>query len=421
MTTSLRNRTLDTTLEHPGPVESWNADIVDAGRVNARLTSQWLRLTGPRPQRLSGIARPGDVVVGAESVPGVFARTNTTNLVVCARSAAQADRAGRAVASFQTHYPTRAITVASDPALDRRQPDGIPDDGVLAIDTRLVRPDSGSRTVGHFESVTITGGPRQLGNPTSTAIPLCVPDLPIVLWWTGDLQYDLGMFRDLATSSDRVVLDSAAFGDLPRGMTNLASIVGQDPSVPQVVVDLAWSRLRDWRNLIAHFYDAPPDPDALANIESVTIEFSGEPVGGLPAGQAGAFLLAGWLASRLGWRMSDPVERTPGGPLLRFRTPRSATVEVRLQPTGARVTTSGIARVTIESAGSTPGTCRVEQVTGRELVTTSVTPEHPVMTRYVMASATGDSALLERVLQDAARDPVYEGALAVAAEAFSGR
>lgn len=421
MTTSVRTRTLDATIEGSGSAETWHADNVDGGRINARLTSQWLQLRGPRPQRLSGAGRPDDVMTHAESISGLYARTNTTNLVICARSMAQADRVRRAVASFQTHYPTRAITVVSDPALDRRRPGGASQDGVLEIATQLIRPDSGSRTVGHFESVTVTGGPRRIGNPTSTAVPLCVPDLPIVLWWTGDLQYDLGVFRDLTASSDRIVLDSAVFGDVARGLTNLASMVGRDGSPPLALVDLAWTRLRDWRNLIAQFYDLPPHPDALANIESVSIEYVIDPAKGAPAGQSSAILLAGWLASRLGWRLVEPVERSQGGLRLVFLSARAMTVEVRLQPVSGRVTACEMVSVTIVSSGTAPSSCRVEQSGEGELVTTSIVPDHPAMTRYVVASASDDSALLELVLQDARRDPVFEDALTVAAMAFSRR
>lgn len=421
MVTSLETRIDPVAAVGSAGAETWRADSVDSGRINVRLTGQWLRLKGPRPQRLSGVARPDDVMVGAESISGVYARTNTTNLVICARSVAQADRAARAIASLRTHYPTRAIAIVSDPALDRQRLEAQSGDGVLAISTRLVRPDLGSPTIGHFESVTVTAGPRQLGNPTSTAIPLCVPDLPIVLWWTGDLQYDLGLFRDLAASSDRVIVDSADLGDLARGSTTLASLTGPDGASPLVLVDLAWSRLRDWRNLVAQFYDLPPDPQALATIESVTIQYVVDAGNGSPAGQSSAFLLAGWLASRLGWQLSEAVTRTRDGLRLVFRSDRREPVVVRFQPAASRLTTSGIVSVTIASAGPLFGTCHVEQFSESELVTTSTVADHPPMTRHVMASGSDDSALLELVLQDATRDPVFEGALAVAARAFSLR
>ncbi len=423
MISSTDRRTSSSIAGDRTPSETWRTAIVDANRITSRLTGLWLRLNGPRPRRLSGINRTIGESDRPEPVtgPGSYARTNTTSLLTCARSAAQADRAAAAIDGLQTHYPTRAITVASDPALDRLPPSTDAEDGPLTITTRLIPADSGGPTVGHFESVTITGGPRRLGNPASTAIPLCVPDLPIVLWWLGDLQYDLGMFRDLAGSSDRVIVDSAVFGDVARGLVSLSTLDAQRGRDSTVLVDMAWSRLLDWRNLIAQFYDAPPHPDALTSIDAVTIEYVVEPAPGQSAGQASAILLVGWLASRLGWRLDGDATRTPAGLRLVFTSRQPFPVVVRLQPVAARASTSGIASVGIVSTGAARSSCLVEQFNQRELVTTSTVPGHQPMTRHVVVPDGGDSALLERVLQESGHDPVFDDALATVAMAFSRR
>ena len=401
--------------------ESWRTSVIDANRINSRLTGLWLRLNGPRPLRLSGINRLNrdNELHETATGPGSYARTNTTSLLVCARSLAQADRAEAAIDGLQTHYPTRAITVASDPALDRVATH--PDEGPLSVTARLIPTGSGAPVPGHFESVTISGGPRRLGNPARTAIPLCIPDLPIVLWWLGDLQYDLGMFRDLAESSDRVIVDSAVFGDVARGLTSLSALDSQHGRDSSVLVDMAWSRLLDWRNLIAQFYDAPPHPETLASINSVTIEYVVDGGPGQAAGQSSALLLVGWLASRLGWRLSDRVTRTSAGLRLIYTSRQPYPVVVRLQPVGTRSSGSGIATVRIASTGDARSAYLIEQYDGRELVTTSTMPNHPPMTRHVIVPDGGDSALLERVLQDPGHDPVFDEALAAVAVAFSRR
>ncbi len=423
MISSTDRRTSSSIVRDLTPSETWRATIVDANRINSRLTGLWLRLNGPRPRRLSGINRTvgeldqSDLATG----PGSYARTNTTSLLTCARSAAQADRATVAIDSLQTHYPTRAITVASDPALDRLPPSTAVDDGPLTITTRLIPADSGGPHVGHFESVTITGGPRRLGNPASTAVPLCVPDLPIVLWWLGDLQYDLGMFRDLAASSDRVIVDSAVFGDVARGLMSLSTLDAQPGRSSTVLVDMAWSRLLDWRNLIAQFYDAPPHPDALTSVNAVTIEYVVDPAPGQSAGQASAILLVGWLASRLGWRLDGDATRTSAGLRLVFTSRQPFPVVVRLQPVAPRASASGIASVAILSTGAATSSYLVEQFNERELVTTSTVPGHQPMTRHVVVQDSGDSALLERVLQGPGHDSVFADALATVATAFARR
>ena len=401
--------------------ETWQANVVDGTRVNLRLIQQWLRLKGPRPLRLSSAVRaidsPSEIHVG----PGVYARTNTTNLIIVARSAGQGQRAERAIAGLQTHYPTRAITIVSDPGLDRRAAENDAADRALTINTRLVQPDSPSSIVGHFESVTVTGGPRRLGNPLRAALPLCIPDLPVIVWWAGDTQYDFGLFRDLAEASDRVIVDSSSLGDVPRGLTTLSPLVGPGRVSGSVLADMAWLRLLDWRKLLAQFYDAPPHPETLSAISSVSVEYVTEPEPGQVAGLSSAILLVGWLASRLGWRQSDGVARTPAGLRLVFTSARNHPVVVRLRSSNDPVAMMGVAGVTMTSTGAAGAEYRVEQFSERELLTTSLLPGHPPMTRHVMVSPYDDSALLERVLQGPDHDPVFDEALAAVAVAFARR
>ena len=418
---SLETPTQTMTETGSASAETWRANVVDSNRIRSRLTQQWLRLKGPRPQRLGSAIGPGRNGADHEPAPGTYARTNTTNLIAVARSAAQAARIDWAISGLQTHYPTRAITIVSDPALDRMSAGPGPVEGALSISTRLVRPDSGSAVVGHFESVTVTGGPRRLGNPFRTAVALCIPDLPIVVWWAGDVQYDLGMVRDLAMASDRVIVDSAVFGDVPRGLTSLAPLVGLIGQSQAVLADMAWLRLRDWRNVIAQFYDAPPDPAVLASLSSVTIEYVADPAPGSVSGLSSALLLAGWLASRLGWRMSDGVARTSSGLRLVFTSPRNHPVIVRLQALPQGDATMGLTSVTLTSTGAARAEYRVEQFDDAELLTTSSLPKHLPLTRHVMVAPQDDAALLECVLQDPARDSVYDDALATVAAAFARR
>lgn len=394
---------------------------MDANLINSRLTGLWLRLNGPRPLRLSGFNRPSQTQELPESAsgPGVYARTNTTNLLVCARNPTQTDRAETAIDGLQTHYPTRAITVAADPAVDRTS--SLPDDEALSITARLVPTGAGAPNLGHFESVSISGGPRRLGNPARTAIPLCVPDLPIILWWLGDLQYDLGMFQDLVETSDRVIVDSAGFGDVARGLSSLSALDSQNGRGSSVLVDMAWLRLLDWRNLIAQFYDAPLHPDALSAISSVTIGYVVDPEPGQVAGQASALLLVGWLASRLGWRLEDRITRTSAGLRLVYTTTQPYPVVVRLQPIQSRSSTSGIVSVSIGSNGEAKSSYLIDQYDERELTTTSTIPGLAPLTRLVVVPDRGDSALLERVLQDPGHEPVFDEALASVAVAISRR
>jgi glucose-6-phosphate dehydrogenase assembly protein OpcA len=402
-------------------VETWQTGVVDTNQIKSRLTQQWLRLKGPRPQRLSGLTRASGEAPESEVASRIYARTNTTNLIVVARSSAQVARGEWAIAGLQTHYPTRAITVGSDPGLDRPAVDTDRESGPITISTRLVRPDSGSPVVGHFESITVLGGPRRLGNPLNTALPLSVSDLPIVVWWVGDMQYDFGVFRDMTEASDRMIVDTAGLGDVQRGLTTLAPLAKSERQRTGVLADMAWLRLRDWRNLIAQFYDAPPHPDALSAIGTVTVAYVADPEPGQVSGLSSAMLLVGWLASRLGWRLDDRLTRTSSGLRLVFTSSGNRPVIVRLHPSSDGVATTGLSNVTVTSSGVARAEFRIEQFSESELLTTSILPDHPPMTRHVIVSPHDDSALLESVLRDAGRDPVFDDALATIADIFARR
>jgi glucose-6-phosphate dehydrogenase assembly protein OpcA len=62
------------------------------------------------------------------------------------------------------------------------------------------------------------------------------------------------------------------------------------------VHDLAWARLTPWREILAEIFDGKEYLPALGTIRRVEIGFTGE---GYPPPPV--WLLAGWLASRLGW------------------------------------------------------------------------------------------------------------------------
>jgi glucose-6-phosphate dehydrogenase assembly protein OpcA len=64
------------------------------------------------------------------------------------------------------------------------------------------------------------------------------------------------------------------------------------------VRDLAWTRLVPWRAILAEAFDEKEAFPALGTIRSVEIGFTGQ---GYPP--PSVWLLAGWLASRLGWTL----------------------------------------------------------------------------------------------------------------------
>ncbi|HEV2528694.1 MAG TPA: glucose-6-phosphate dehydrogenase assembly protein OpcA [Thermomicrobiales bacterium] len=399
--------------DHVAIADAWQTNSVGVDEVNRRLNALWQRLEVPKPRRLGKIVEPNDET----DVPGMFARTNTYNLLVCARTASRAARSADIVSGTGSNFPTRVVALYSDPMLDRRSPAELPDGGGLTVRVALPRAETPSRRQEHFESVAIIGGPRAIGSAASTAFPLCVPDLSTVLWWNGDIQYDLGVFRDLVGGSDQVVYDSALFGDVYRSLAELEPIVGQISRRQGASTDLTWLRTAIWRGLVAQFFDVPPTPDAVHTISDVTMTY--DPTGsaeGMPSGQSAALLLLGWLSSRLGWRIADRPTRTSNGLRFDLEAPvYQQGVVVHLRPQEGDATPTGIRRVEISTGGPAHGHYVVEQVDAFHLMTTSDVKGGPGLSRHVMMLPVGDQVLLREAFSVGGQDVVAESALSAVA------
>ena len=143
-------------------------------------------------------------------------------------------------------------------------------------------------------------GIRQL---PGTIIPLLVPEVPVVLWWSGDGLFNHPIFPALMDTSDQLVIDSSAFPDSVQVLARLHALgVEEYPGV--AFRDLAWARLTPWRELTAQFFDAPPSRPYLDGIQRVLVTYAYADEGQYNPEQA---LLYGELA-RVAPRLGDNPE-----------------------------------------------------------------------------------------------------------------
>jgi glucose-6-phosphate dehydrogenase assembly protein OpcA len=119
--------------------------------------------------------------------------------------------------------------------------------------------------------------------PASIATPLLLPDLPTFLRWRGRPPFATEEFRELVELTDRLIIDSAEWPDVPGAFDELGDVFET-----AAVSDIAWRRTLLWRETLARAW--PDLPDRLA---------------GPPAEAA---LVAGWLRSRAGIEVA--VEQT---------------------------------------------------------------------------------------------------------------
>lgn len=99
----------------------------------------------------------------------------------------------------------------------------------------------------------------------------------------------------LAGMADVVVADSCVEEE-PTGLASLWERTGRKGAPMH---DLAWARLEPWRAALAGLFDLPEAAPALRALHDFTIVHGGA------APPSPAWLLAGWMASRLGWKLES--------------------------------------------------------------------------------------------------------------------
>lgn len=109
--------------------------------------------------------------------------------------------------------------------------------------------------------------------PASIVEPLLLPNLPVFLRWRGRPPFRTAPFQQLVELTDRLIVDSSEWPDLPGAYAELEEFFEQT-----TVSDIAWRRTLPWRQALAQAW--PEVPDRIA----------GPP--------AEASLIAGWLKSR---------------------------------------------------------------------------------------------------------------------------
>ncbi len=154
------------------------------------------------------------------------------------------------------------------------------------------------------EEITMKAQGKFVVELPSAALPLLVSDLSTFVWWRADVELADKVFQSLMRSADRLLLDSAEFANPPRDLAATHRLFAEGIADRVGISDLNWARLTSWRGLLADFFDVPAYQNSLHRIDLVRIQYVGpESTPETVAPQA--LLIAGWLASRLGWQLAD--------------------------------------------------------------------------------------------------------------------
>jgi Glucose-6-phosphate dehydrogenase subunit N-terminal domain/Glucose-6-phosphate dehydrogenase subunit C-terminal domain len=179
-------------------------------------------------------------------------------------------QARAALAGMAEQHPSRAILLFPDPDSARN-----------SIDADV-----------SLESYAIPGADRNISSevielrlhgmrakaPASIVEPLLISDLPVFLRWRGEPAWESQELDQLVRITDRLIVDSTEWDDLPYPYTRLAQLFDRT-----AVSDIAWARTSRWRTILAGLWPG------IVDVRTVRVHGT--------AGQA--YLILGWLRSRL--------------------------------------------------------------------------------------------------------------------------
>ncbi len=217
-----------------------------------------------------------------------IARNSVLTLVAFTHGEDDARHLLRRIHALSTQHPSRAIIVAADPH-DRGH-------DMRAYISTYTSTDLAS----YGEDIVVVAQSEAIRHLPGLVLPLIVSGLPAFLWWTGEPPWGSELLEALVDGSDRLIVDTTEMAHAAQSVGALDDLMRRKAG-RCAVSDISWTAQTPWREVIAQFFDAPAARPYLDTIERVTIEYAaGEE--DAPTNSSQAYLFAGWLASRLGWR-----------------------------------------------------------------------------------------------------------------------
>jgi hypothetical protein len=180
------------------------------------------------------------------------------------------EKARAALAGMAELHPSRTIILFPEPNADDNRIDA------RAEVERWEVPDTDRGLVTEVVELTLRGS--RAGAPASIVEPLLISDLPVFLRWRGEPPWGATELEQLVDITDRLIVDSTEWDDLPGSYSRLAELFPRCAAS-----DIAWARTSRWRSHLATLW-----PE-IAEVRTMRVRGTA----------AQAWLLCGWLRSRL--------------------------------------------------------------------------------------------------------------------------
>ena len=192
-----------------------------------------------------------------------------------------------ALAGMSELHPSRTILLFPEPNADDNRIDA------RAEVEQWEVPDTDRALVTEVVELTLRGSRARA--PASIVEPLLISDLPVFMRWRGEPAWDAPELDQLVDITDRLIVDSTEWDDVPGSYPRLAGLFPRCTAS-----DIAWARTSRWRSHLATLWPG------IAEVQTVRVRGTA----------AQAWLLCGWLRSRLGRDEialeHDPAEQLEG-------------------------------------------------------------------------------------------------------------
>jgi len=334
---------------------------------------------------------------GQEGKPFAI-RTSFLNLVVHAADEESARHASQVIAALPSYHPSRSlITVARPSAGESRI------DAALSAHCHIA---PGVEPQVCCEEVRLRVSGQAADHLHSVIEPLLVSDLPVYVWWTGELPRNPHLFEEMIGASDRVIVDSGEFESPAAGLARLMKLRAERRGLS--VGDLAWNRLAPWREVLSQWLEAP----SFGSVTQVDVTAA---LGAEATGQSSqVLLLLGWLAGRLGWRVQDEGGR-PGSGAATVRAGGTAVEITTAESKGCEGLTPGWL-VSVALAGGAAGRVSVRRDEDPLHLAVSVEEGESAHEGRIRTEECSEAEMLSRELERLGRHEEFEQAVKRATE-----
>jgi hypothetical protein len=181
------------------------------------------------------------------------------------------DQARAALSGMAERHPSRTILLVPDPNTGENRIDA-----QVSLELYPV-PGVGRNVCSEVIELELLG--NRAAVPASIVEPLLISDLPVFVRWRGEPPWGAQELEQLVDVTDRLVVDSTEWDDLPHPYRHLVQLFERT-----AVSDIAWERTSRWRALLATLWPG------IADVQTIRVHGTA----------AQSHLLGGWLRSRLG-------------------------------------------------------------------------------------------------------------------------